>query len=220
MNEDGFISLNQMWEAAGRTKTKDPRRWLDTDEGKDKLLAIAGNLNVAQNDIYISRRGRGGGTWAHPHVAVQYAQYLSPDFAAWVSQVVVERAEEEHDPDLAFERGRDRAIAGYKRQGKDDTWIGQRLDGKLQRHRLTDTLQAHGVHRAGYARCTDAINKHVLGAPAAMVKAERGLKKTRPLRDALDGVELAAINLAEQIAERDIERQNAQCAASLMTSTP
>jgi hypothetical protein len=57
-----------------------------------------------------------------------------------VQQVFIERREEEADPDLAYTRGRQRAIAGYLRQGKDDAWIGSRLKGLDTRNEFTETL--------------------------------------------------------------------------------
>lgn len=35
-----------------------------------------------------SAEGRSGGTWAHPDIAIQFAQWCSPGFALWVSRQV------------------------------------------------------------------------------------------------------------------------------------
>ena len=41
----------------------------------------------------MTRGGKSPGTWAHWQVAMNYARYLEPSFAAWCNQVVRERME-------------------------------------------------------------------------------------------------------------------------------
>lgn len=80
--------------------------------------------------ILKTSRGKGGATWADPRLAIAYAKFLSPAFHAWANRVVIERMEEEADPELAYSRGRDRAVRGWQKSGKSPEWIQQL---KLQR---------------------------------------------------------------------------------------
>jgi prophage antirepressor-like protein len=116
------------------------------------------------------------------------------EFRAWAAGILA-------DPDKALTH----AVGKYKRQGRSDNWIKARLDGKLNRRHFTDTLKEHGVEGIGYAKCSDAINVPILGAPAKQIQQARGVVHTR---DGLDDVELAAISLAEAVARRSIDQEN------------
>jgi hypothetical protein len=116
------------------------------------------------------------------------------EFRAWAAGILA-------DPDKALTH----AVSKYKRQGRSDNWIKARLDGKLNRRHFTDTLKDHGVEGIGYAKCSDAINVPILGAPAKQIQQVRGVVHTR---DGLDDVELAAISLAEAVARRSIDQEN------------
>jgi prophage antirepressor-like protein len=116
------------------------------------------------------------------------------EFRAWAAGILA-------DPDKALTH----AVSKYKRQGRSDNWIKARLDGKLNRRHFTDTLKEHGVEGIGYAKCSDAINVPILGAPAKQIQQARGVVHTR---NGLDDVELAAISLAEAVARRSIDQEN------------
>jgi hypothetical protein len=150
-------------------------------------------------------------TWAHWQVALAYAKYLSNEFHRFVNEAFREWAEEQADPDLKARR----AIEGYRRRGKDDGWILARLDGIVQRRRFTETLKDHGVQGAGFAICTDGINKEVLGHSARQLKRARGVPAGARTRDQLGALELAALRFAEAMAEErmgdDHVRGNAAC---------
>jgi prophage antirepressor-like protein len=116
------------------------------------------------------------------------------EFRSWAAGILA-------DPDKALTH----AVGKYKRQGRSDNWIKARLDGKLNRRHFTDTLKDHGVEGIGYAKCTDAINVPILGAPAKQIRQAQGVVHTR---DGLDDVELAAISLAEAVARKSINEEN------------
>lgn len=40
------------------------------------------------NPGILTKEGRGGGTFAHPDIAIQFAQWCSPGFALWVSRQI------------------------------------------------------------------------------------------------------------------------------------
>ena len=106
------------------------------------------------------------------------------------------------DPDKAL----DHAVSKYLKQGRSQDWIETRLKGVLTRRQFTDVLKAHGVTGAGYALCTDALNKGITGKSAKELKAE--LQCTNP-RDNMDIVMVKALELGEVISKRDIEERGA-----------
>jgi hypothetical protein len=161
-----------------------------------------------------------GGTYAISDLAIAYAEYLSPEFHAWALTAIRERIEEEANPELAYSRGRERAVKGWKRQNKSDDWIQDRINGIDNYKQHTAVLKAHGVDfegkRNGYADCADSINKEILGGRAKQVKACLGLnKKSDRLRDHLQRIHLTALSFAEAMADDDIETNelygNSQC---------
>lgn len=100
--------------------------------------------------------------------------------------------------------------ARYERQGKQLEWIEQREEGIQARKGFTDALHDHGVEDRGYADCTNAIYRPVLGGTAAGVKVRMGLKPNAQLRDSLSTIELAKVKLAELLAVDRISEQNLQ----------
>ena len=169
---NNLVSLNQLWKAADSPKGKDPRRWLDLDQSDKFIFALEKQLNVDLTDILKTVRGRGGGTWGHWQIALAYAKYLDPHLHIQVNEWAKCYVEEEVDP----EKGVDRAIKNWKRQGKSDEWVQTRLENKQVRHQFTSTLQEHGVSKPfQYAHCTNAINQKVLGGTAKQLR-----EKTSP----------------------------------------
>lgn len=96
--EDGYINLNQMANATGKRIDN----WLRLQETKE-LIAEFDRQNIASSDLRkqssqaivtitsgIKGQRGGGGTWAHPDIAIQFAQWCSPAFALQVSRWVRE----------------------------------------------------------------------------------------------------------------------------------
>lgn len=52
---------------------------------------MSDNLKRDLKHVYEARAGRGGGTWAHWHIAMAYAKFLSNEFHMWANTVVRER---------------------------------------------------------------------------------------------------------------------------------
>jgi len=207
---NGFINLTDMWLAAGEPSGKhDPRTW-KRFSGSEFIEFIAKKLNVLPEHIYQTKRGRGGGTWAHWQIALAYAKYLSPEFHAWANEVVKERVEEDASPELGIKRGRERAITAWRNQGKSESFIKARLSGIDARNTFTETLSQHGVDGMGYAVCTNSIYEPILGGKAAEVKSRRGLPPKASLRDNMSIVELTGTMFAEALASDRIEREDRQ----------
>lgn len=79
-NSDGWINAAD----AARQFGKRVDHWLANAETKQYIDALADALNTRDSgDLIISRRGRGGGTWLHPKLAVAFARWLDVRFAVW-----------------------------------------------------------------------------------------------------------------------------------------
>lgn len=79
----GLYNLTAMWRAAGCPKNNRPASWMRTQQYQDfvSALSIALDGSIVVEDHSLGQSGRGGGSWAHWQIAVEYARYLSPVFA-------------------------------------------------------------------------------------------------------------------------------------------
>lgn len=201
------INLTDLWRAAESDEDKRPNDWMAIDSNQKFIHAVSNNLNTAVNGIIKTTRGKGGGTWAHWQIALAYAKYLSPELHMYVNQVFKERLDEEKNPELAYSRGRERAISGWKKQGREEGWISNRLKGIEQRKVFTSILGKHGVTNAGYGKCTDSIHEPLLGKPTHIIKQELGIKKGDSIRNHVGNIENIGIMLAEALAGENIEKR-------------
>lgn len=216
--DGNLMSLNEIYVAAGSPANKDPRQWDRLLTTQQLIDSVCENLHVGKSHVYKrsrARADRGGGTWAHWNIATEYAAYLNPELRIIILDVFRERVQEERDPELAFTRGRERAVNGWKRQGKNDDWIGVRLKSIDTWKSFTETAKEHGVEGSGYARCADSFNVPLLGGTSKEVRQERNIVKHN-LRDSLNEEELAELELAQIRAKRKIVnddlRGNKPCA--------
>ena len=203
-DKNGNINLNDLWKASGSVANSRPSKWQETEAAKAFIDATCQILNVAKNDIMISKSGKGGGTYAHKQIALAYAKYLSPELHVFVNNVFFERLEEQKNPELAV----DRAINHWKAKGKDDKWISARLKGKAERQFFTGVLAAHGVNTTGFKDCTNAIYKPLWGGGAEVVRTRKSLPEKANTRESMTSLELMAVQLSEHLAGENIERKN------------
>ena len=122
-------------------------------------------------------------------------------FKLWLAKVGYERMQEMIDPEKALIRSREY----WKKNGRSDKWIQQRMMGQETRNKLTDYWSGHGVKENGeFAILTNIIHEEWSGLS---VKDHKKLKnlKTQNLRDHMNEAELVFTSLAElstrQIAE-------------------
>ena len=217
--DNGMISLTDLWKEAGGIREKAPNFWINQDSTKDFIDMASSMLNATQNCIIKSRRGKGGGTFAHKNIALAYAKYLDPKLHVLVNEIFFERVEEEKNPDLIV----DRAVKTYQRHGKDQKWISTRMESKVKRNFFTQCLGQHGVTKDGFRKCTNAVYTNLFGGTTAVVREKKGLQPKDNIRDNLSITELAAISLSEALAMEDIENNNrrgsAQCELSTSNAT-
>lgn len=199
--ENEMFSLTDLYDLAGKPKSKNPNDWIRTDSAKELVDTVASILNTVSNRILKTKRGKGGGTYAHKSIALAYAKYLDAKLHVLVNEVFFERVEEEKNPDLAIERG----MRGYEKKGMTPQWITKRLHAKGIRNEFTSTLKKHGVMGDGYQRCTNAMYIELYGKDASGIRESKNLKKDANIRETMSSLELSAIALAESLAMEDIE---------------
>ena len=131
------------------------------------------------------------------------------EFRSWAAKIVRERREEESNPELAYTRGRQRAVNVWRKQGKTDEDIALQLKGIEARCHLTDTLKSHGVKEGWqYGAITNEIYLELFGQKASELKESRGLAKSDRLKDHLSRVESAANFFTEVLASEDIKAKD------------
>lgn len=152
---DGYINLNQMADVA----EKRIDNWLRLQETKDLIaefesqIVDSSDLRNQPKALVTSRGGlrTGGGTWAHPDIAIQFAQWCSPAFALQVSRWVREWMTTPKDPLSDIDR------VGLRDALKDETRI--RMTDQVKKY-LEQIERYDDKKYSGqfFARVHDAIN--------------------------------------------------------------
>lgn len=88
-----MISLTDLWKEAGSIESKAPKHWLGNDQTKGFLHALCKFQKVTENYLLKIKRGKGGGTYAHKQIALEYAQYLDERLGILVNEVFFQRVE-------------------------------------------------------------------------------------------------------------------------------
>ncbi len=124
-------------------------------------------------------------------------------FKQWLAKVGYERIQEMNDPSLSMDRARE----NWKKKGRSEKWIQQRMTGQETRNKLTDYWKGAGIKEQDeFAMLTNIIHKEWAGLTVKEHKQLKGLK-SQNLRDHMSEAELIFTALAElstrQIAETD-----------------
>ena len=123
-------------------------------------------------------------------------------FKMWLASLGKERIDEVFDPEKAI----DRAIDYYRKKGYSDSWIEVRLNGILNRKKLTDVWKENGItENYEYAMLTNEIYKTWSGMKANEYKDFKGIRK-ESLRDNMTDIEVVLADLGE-ITARDIAKK-------------
>ena len=123
-------------------------------------------------------------------------------FKVWLANLGSERIDEVFNPEIAVNR----AVQYYRNKGYSDEWIKTRLNGIVDRFKLTDVWKEGGITKPiEYALLTNEIYKGWAGMKASEYKKLKGLRK-ESLRDNMTDIEVALTNIGE-IATRDIARE-------------
>ena len=122
-------------------------------------------------------------------------------FKRWLAKVGHERLQEMADPALGLERTRE----SWRKLGRSEKWITQRMTGQETRNKLTDYWASHEVKQGEeFAILTNLIHEEWSGVSVKEHKDLKGLEKQN-LREHMSEAELIFTALAElstrQIAE-------------------
>ena len=123
-------------------------------------------------------------------------------FKLWLANLGSERIDEVFDPEIAVNR----AVEYYRKKGYNDEWIKARLNGIVDRFKLTDIWKEGGITKPlEYALLTNEIYKGWSNMTASEYKKLKGLRK-ESLRVNMTDIEVALTNIGE-IAARDIAKE-------------
>ncbi len=94
-------------------------------------------------------------------------------FKQWLAKVGYERIQEISDPEKSIDRARD----NWKRHGRSEKWIQQRMMGQETRNKLTDYWKNHEVMKESeFAILTNIIHQEWTGISIKEHKNIKGLK--------------------------------------------
>ena len=111
----------------------------------------------------------------------------------WLAKVGYERIKEMADPTTAIDRARET----YKKLGRSEKWIQQRMTGQETRNKLTDYWKEHDIKEGEeFAILTNIIHQEWSGFSVKEHKNLKGLK-SQNLRDHMSEAELIFTALAE-----------------------
>ncbi|WP_299231698.1 KilA-N domain-containing protein [uncultured Halomonas sp.] len=84
-DKDGWISATDIAKRHGKRLS----HWLENDETQLYMASLARHLNIRDSGYLIrAYRGRGGGTWLHPKLAVAFARWIDVDFGVWADMLI------------------------------------------------------------------------------------------------------------------------------------
>ena len=123
----------------------------------------------------------------------------------WLAKVGYERMREMGDPALSLDRARET----WKKHGRSEKWIAQRMTGQETRNKLTDYWASHEIKEGDeFAVLTNLIHEEWSGVS---VKTHKKIKNLRDhnLRDHMTEAELIFTALAELSTRQIAETTNA-----------
>lgn len=125
----------------------------------------------------------------------------------WLAKVGYERIQEIADPEKALNRSREL----WKKHGRSEGWIQQRMMGQETRNKLTDYWKGAGVKEGlEYATLTNIIHQEWTDLSVQEHKNLKGLEKSMNLRDHMSEAELIFTALAELSTRQIAESEAAQ----------
>jgi hypothetical protein len=156
---DGYINLNQMAEATGRRIDN----WTRLQETTSLLREFTSQSEYQGLPPLITVEGRAGGTWAHPDIAIQFAQWCSPAFALQVSRWVRQWMTTGRNPLADIDR------VGLRAALKDDSRLRMTDQVKvyLEQIQRYDDKKYRGIF---FSQVHDAINLAITGETSRQMR--------------------------------------------------
>ena len=198
----GYVNATQMCKANGKALAK-YFQYSKTEPFLRELKALHSNRSTQEVERELVIVLVGGnekdtqGTWVHHNVAMNLAQWISPEFAAWASVVL-----------SAIVNGEFQALtveAELAEKELADRWQKIRATGKATRRTLTDAIKDWYTNNpsstaysqsAMYANTTNAIYRALWDMTALEIEARLGCDRNQ-LRSYLSEACLKILERAE-----------------------
>lgn len=212
-DEHGNISLNDLWRLAGEPKTNRPVDWHRSKRAKaleaalqERMVEILHHSSKGADisTFYTEGKGRASRTYAHPVLALDYAEYLKPALGVEVREVflryrandislandildrIAEQVQEDETRILNREEMtvRNRELATEGKRAKCRGWQYAELHNAGYRG-LYNGLDADGIHRIKGLTDNQKILDHVNAAEGAanvfrVTQAKVAMKERQP----------------------------------------
>lgn len=148
-NAAGWINATE----ASRRFGKRPNDWLALPETQEYMAAVARHLITRESgNLVRTTRGRNGGTWIHPDLAVAFARWLSVDFAVWCDKQIKRLI---HGGAEDWQQLRDSAAIGYRGMC-DALQLTREAQGKpAARHHFINEARLINIAVFGQAKGVD-----------------------------------------------------------------
>lgn len=99
-NREGWLNAT----TAPRLHGKRVDQWLSALGAQQYLAELATAMELhSSEDLIQVHKGRSGGTWLHPRLAIEFARWLDPSFAIWCTLVMERLLREELTEKLRYE---------------------------------------------------------------------------------------------------------------------
>ena len=177
---DDFMCLTDLWKSAGADPSKHPAFWGRQDETAVFIEHIISALNLTRDQVWQTKAGRYGGTYAHWQIGLAYAKYLSPELHAHVNTVYRDAVESGTAPAMPVDST---APAQFNEAMAEFSLVKQevaRLHEKVDRLKpVIDRVDGNVIHlresveqinakmkgeRANFAEATIVVARRVLWA--------------------------------------------------------
>lgn len=215
---DGFINGTAMCVAHG----KDIANWLKTDDTWELVCAVAVEENIQSKSpkkgisvytrvsatfpqLVISRQGspeNGGGTWLHPDLAVQLAQWCNKPFAVQVSRWIREWILTGKNP---VKVDADQEFEAWQQRYNIRVFLKDFLRPELMNATVCWAQASRISPRTCCSDVHDAMNERIQGAKSKGIKTAYELPLFTLLRDHLDVHPLVSYSAINKLAKNDIE---------------
>lgn len=124
---NGKVSVNATNMAKPFGGSKRPNFWLNLQQTNEFLIVLSKARNLALADLVQVRKGGSNpGTWMHEDVALEFARWLSPEFAIWcndrIKELLLANAAKPYTKLTVTESELKRVLNKYNRQ-KVDTYL-------------------------------------------------------------------------------------------------
>jgi hypothetical protein len=213
--------IDWVYEVLGSKAKARHNPWRDLKKSIEKGVENFASLENADE----KGQSKGGENRNTPWIALEYETDGGPqtsDFATdeglyWITQHMSNRSKTVRDvkeflasAGVFVDKARrnpglliDAAVSRYQQLGKEETWIRERLEGKVSRRQFTDALTeacAEILQSWQYGAATNTIYTGLWQRTSAKLREDMNLPASKSLRDSLPGIALTYLRIAEQTA--------------------